>query len=224
MATVADPWDVVAYGAGGVVAGVLWRSRLDPMRRGRAGWRPWWVHGMLAVALVLAVLAFAGAIGMSEHDRRQDSRRRSLAAVAHELAAFAVRHGALPERLEELGEVQAGSVDEYHRDGGTFVLIEYGADGLPGGLGDAEDVYFPAEHQPPSPWFGWFFTNDGRIATAIGCVVGTLLAGYWLAGRASTDPPFAPLGASDVIEFLVGLGLALVAAAFILGLHLTPGH
>jgi hypothetical protein len=215
---------VVAYGAGGAVAGVLWRSRLDPMRRGRAGWRPWWVHGTLAVGLVLAVLVFAGTIGMSRHDRQQDLRRSSLAAVAHELAAFSAQHGALPERLEELGELVAGSVDEYRREGGTFVLIAYGADGRPGGLGDAEDVYFPAEHQPPSPWNSWLFTTDGRVAVAIGCVLGTLLAGYWLAGRASTDPPFTPLDRAGVAEFVVGLGLALVAAAFILDLHRTPGH
>ncbi|MCK5940480.1 MAG: hypothetical protein KAI24_00820 [Planctomycetes bacterium] len=61
---VRDPWDAVAYGAGGLVAGLVWRDRCVGARRGavrspdgRSGWTQRLARAALAVAVAAFVLS-----------------------------------------------------------------------------------------------------------------------------------------------------------------------
>jgi hypothetical protein len=72
---VADPWDVVAYAAGGGIAAWLWKSPRDPFRRGD-WWRRCFEH-VGAVLLILTTMLVLGLI-MSWQDPLDPRQLRDL--------------------------------------------------------------------------------------------------------------------------------------------------
>jgi len=180
-------------------------------------------HAWFTIGIVLTVLAVS--IAWSSRHLMDFGHSDTLAwmrALQERIELYQKEHGHYPASLHEVD----GSVDivgigpiEYHLEGSSYVLIHLGSDHKPGGLGDAADIYLPENLQPPTTWYAYFFTHDFTIALENGLIWGAIAAGLWLLTRWMRKPPFPPLTRRDVVWAIMAVGLACVAAAFVLMIH-----
>jgi hypothetical protein len=138
-------------------------------------------------------------------------------------------HGKLPAALSSARDQPGRLPDpwghDYHYElsNDSYILLSYGRDGMPGGVGLDEDIRrLPG--QPPQfsatlRQFAQETPSGGITLASVVAGIGTAIACGVLSGRTASHPPEAKL-----VTWGLTLGTAIVAAQFMAYLHIPTGH
>jgi hypothetical protein len=224
---VGDPVDMLMYAAGAALAGFYWRSGSAPAPATAPPGHAYAQHALIAAAIITAT---AGA-GVTVHlhqpwhsSYHEGGTRGGLRRIAERIEKARHRDGSLPPRLTEQlidGECQ-GWVIHMKPEGEQFVLVCLGADGAPGGVDRAADVWWPEQYQPRTPLLEQVRSTDALVGAQAGTIVGIVLTGAWLGSRLLTRPPLQRISGQSWLFTLVSLGLSLAVAAVVLAVQNIP--
>lgn len=220
--TVGDPIDVAMYATGAAIAGLLWRSggrgpAVEPPHGPAVG-----QHRLVAALLVfttaagavLLLLLLAASSGMTFEHASLWRARSDVNWVANYIVDAQRRTGSLPTALDV--DFPASLPRErflYRPESEQFVLIDLGSDHALGGTGDAADLWWPQERQPPDPPWTWLYWPDTRLVLVASALLSTFAARRWLLHRRRRDPPYERMSAVAwavlVFRVIVPIGFAM---------------
>ena len=123
---------------------------------------------LIELLVVIAILGILIAIFGGGYMKRLASSKTKLASISmaelgKAIETFEIEEGRLPETLQELRDPPSGAEFAYWKkdfkdpwqheyeyeldDVGGYRLVSYGSDGLEGGSGSAEDIFYPPTDQ-----------------------------------------------------------------------------
>ena len=224
---VGDPVDMLMYASGAALAGFYWRSGSAPAPTTTPPGHAYAQHALIAVAIT----AVTGGAGVAVHlDQpwhsmyHEEGHRAGLQRIAERIEVAKQRDGSLPPRLTEqlIGGECHGSVVHLKPEGEQFVLVCLGADGAPGGVDEAADVWWPEQLQPLVSLSEQLRSRDSLIGAIAGTQLGLLLTGAWLISRWCKRPPLQHISGRSWLFTLASLGLSLAVAGFVLAIQNIP--